>query len=140
MQLSMLKLGETYIPIIPIRGMEVIAEWLAVLMCGLLICAIGSFTVAMNLRTSPEPRLIWCLAQAGVGAVLLVLAQPLAFLLVVPRKLRFKELLKLVSPWLWLMAWRALPQTRLAFWALFWGIGLIGGAALIHAASLYGWV
>lgn len=139
LQLSKVK-GETYIPIIPIRGLEVVPEWLAVLVCGLLICAVGSFTVAMNLRTSPEPRLIWCLAQAGVGAVLLVLAQPLAFLLVVPRRLRFRELVKLFSPFLWLMAWRGLPQTRLAFWAFFWGIGLVTGAALIHAASLYGWV
>jgi hypothetical protein len=136
-QLSNLKRGEGYLHL---RGLEWIPEWLAVLVCGLLICAVGSFVVAMNLRTSPEERLMWCLYQAGVGAFFMALAQPLAWVLVVPKRLRFREFKMLFSPWMWLMAWRGLPQTRYAIWAGVWGMGLVAGAAFIHAASLYGWI
>jgi ribosomal protein L37E len=136
-QLSNLKRGEGYLHL---RGLEWIPEWFAVLVCGLLICAVGSFVVAMNLRTSPDERLLWCLCQAGAGGFLVVLAQPLAWVLVVPRRLRFREFKMLFHPWMWLMAWRGLPQTRYAIWAGVWGMGLIAGAAFIHAASLYGWI
>ena len=50
MQLA-LKRGEVYIPILPIRGI-VIAEWLAVLVCGLLI---RSASHGRQTCTSPNP-------------------------------------------------------------------------------------
>ena len=83
LQLSTLKRGETY------RGTEMVPEWLAVLVCGLLICVIGSFTVAMNLRSSPEPRLIWCLAQAGIAFAVVVGSHAILGKF---RKLRFRQL------------------------------------------------
>jgi hypothetical protein len=46
----------------------------------------------------------------------------------------------LVTPFLWIIVWRALPRTRLAIWSFFWGIGLIGGAAFIHVAAGKGWI
>jgi hypothetical protein len=139
LQMSNLKRGEGYITLLPIPGLQLVPEWFAVLVCGLLTCSIGSFTVAVNLRTSPDQRMIWCISQASVGAAAIVLSHLLAFLLVVPRKLRFRQP-HMLTPLVWLYVYGGLPHTRWAVWLVFWGWALVGGAVFIHFACLNGWI
>jgi hypothetical protein len=137
LQLSKLKREERSIPI---PGLEAIPEWTAVLMCGVLICGIASFTAAMNLRLSPEQRHIWCTVQTVVGVAAIILGHVLACLFVMPERRRFRHFLMCFTPWVWLLAWFGRPRTRWALCFGVWGIALIAGAVLIETACVRGWI
>jgi hypothetical protein len=136
LQLSKLKREQT----LPIPGLEIIPEWTAVLMCGVLICEIASFTAAMNLRTSPEQRHIWCTVQVALGVAAMILGHVLACVVVMPPRRRLGHFMMCFTPWVWLLAWIGRPRTRWALYFGVWGIALIAGAVLIEAACSRGWI
>jgi hypothetical protein len=117
---------------LPVPGLELVPEWLAVLACGLLICALGSLMVGFNLRGAPQMRALWATAQGMFAIGLLLLSYSAAFFLVVPRGLRFKQWTLFILPnSLWWAVWQRLPETSWALWLLSWGAALGLGAVLI---------
>lgn len=117
---------------LPIPALEIVPEWLAVLACGLLICAIISFTARVNLRGTPEIRAVWCEAQAGLGGVMVLLSHPAAFLAIVPYGLRRNQWGLLIHPRdLWWAVWQRLPDSSFPVWLAGWGLGLALGALVV---------
>lgn len=107
-------------------------EWLSVLVCGVLICCMGSITAGLNLRDVTQARATWCLGQAALGVLALAVAHVVAFLRVVPPGRRRRHVLKFFSPLLWLAAWQRLPLTRWPVWLSVWGVALAAGTLLIQ--------
>jgi hypothetical protein len=122
---------------LPIPGLDFIPEWLAVLVCGLFICAVGSFMAGFNLRGAPEARYLWCVSEIGLGVLMICMAQVSAFLEIVPYGLRRKKLLMFVAFDLWWAVWQRLPGTYWTVWLLGWGLGLsVSGGLILLAMEL----
>jgi hypothetical protein len=116
----------------PLPFLALIPEWVAVLACGLFIIAVGSFMAGSNLSDAPGVRLIWCVLQATLGGVMLLLAQFLAFLAIVPRGLRLRKWTMFLLPnLLWTALWQRLPASPLPIWVLGWGLALEVGTVMI---------
>jgi hypothetical protein len=118
--------------------LDLVPEWLAVLVCGLFIIAVGSIMAGLNLRVVPQWRLTWCNVEIGVGLVLLFTAQVSAFADIVPRGLRLRKCFMFLSPNLWWAVWQRLPATSLSVWLLGWGIALCISGVLILIAMAAG--
>jgi hypothetical protein len=123
---------------LPIPGLELVPEWLAVLVCGLFICAVGSFMAQINLRAVEQMRLFWSLGEIGLGVLVMLVAQVRAFLEIVPRGLRRKKLLMFVRYDLWWFVWQRMPDTSWSIWLLGWGAGLSVCGLLILIALAVG--
>jgi hypothetical protein len=117
---------------IPIPALEIVPEWLAVLVCGLVISAIVSFTARVNLNGTPDLRMLWCQAQFALGVVLLVMSHFVAFPSVVPYGLRRRQWGMLFHPRdLWWGVWQRLPDSSWPMWLAGWGVGLVLGAVAV---------
>jgi hypothetical protein len=118
--------------------LDLVPEWLAVLVCGLFIIAVGSIMAGLNLRVVPQWRLTWCNGEIGLGLLLLLTAQVSAFADIVPRGLRLRKCYMFLSPNLWWAVWQRLPATSLSVWLLGWGIALCLSGVLILIAMAAG--
>jgi hypothetical protein len=117
---------------LPIPALDFIPEWVAVFACGLVICAILSFTAWVNLQGVPNIRFLWCEGQAVLGAVLVLLSHFVAFLTVVPWGLRRKQWGLLIHPRdQWWAVWQRLPDSSFPIWLAGWGLGLFIGAVVM---------
>jgi hypothetical protein len=121
---------------VPIPLLDLVPEWLAVLACGLFIIAVGSYMAHMNLRQVAERGMLWSFGEIGLGVLVMLAAQVKAFLEVVPRGLRRKTPIIIISYDLWSAVWYRLPETAWPLWLLGWGIGLCAGGAVILALAL----
>jgi hypothetical protein len=117
---------------LPIPALEIVPEWVAVLVCGLVITTIASFFARVNLNGTPEIRVIWCEGQLILGAALIFLSYFAAFLTVVPRGLRLSQWGLFFHPRdLWWAVWQRLPDTSFPIWLAGWGVGLALGAVMV---------
>jgi hypothetical protein len=130
------ELGDYYCPeamlAAPSRS-GLLPQWLSVLVCGWIVCAVMSYLAVRNVPDDPRAHVAWCLAQASVGATMLVAAHFSAFFTIVPPGRRVRHSSLFLSPQLWWAVWRRLPETRGAVWLVGWGASVLVGAGVMYA-------
>lgn len=106
-------------------------DWVAILICGLVVIVFGSLLAAINLRSEARGQQLWCVGEASLGAALLAFGYVWGFLQVSPPGQRLLHLHKFMSSHLLRALWQRLPQTQWPVCLIIWGIAGCMSALLI---------
>ena len=116
-----------------------VPPWLAVLLGGVLAVVGMSIIATLQLAPDSQERAVWCLAQLGLGLLLVVAAHVLAIAKVPSLEVRCRARGHYTVGGLWRAAIGLLPQTRWPVYLFSWGLSLVLTAVAV-IGGLTWWV
>jgi len=123
---------------------KLVPPWAWILGAGIAAIVVLSFSASMVIKERAGLRLLWALAQCGLGAIAASIAHFSAYLSAIVDSDRFTPFDFIMKPVdIWKTVAKALPKVAWRFWALSWGVTaslcallVIGG---IRYSAIFDW-